>query len=61
MLDRRTGWAVNLSLVPGPVLDARLAPGGNVVFMRGGRLMSFNPLTGLLDTMPITNRAMYGL
>ena len=61
VLDLRTGWAVNLSLIPGPVLDARLAPGGNVVFVRNGRLLSYNQRTGLLDTMPIENRRLYGL
>lgn len=59
-LDLRTGWSENFSLVPGFFDDARLGPNGNVVFMRNGRLESYNPTTGLLDTMPIANRYLYG-
>lgn len=59
-LDLRTGWTINFSLVPGFFDDAHFGPNGTVVFLRNGRLQSYNADTGLLDTMPIANRGLFG-
>jgi hypothetical protein len=59
-LDLRTGWTINFSLVPGFFDDAHFGPDGTVGFIRNGQLQAYNPTSGLLDTLPIANRGLYG-